>query len=68
MCLSQELKQRFVRFSLEPEGSLRIRELEQDQTLKFPSGSVRCTTQTSADGMTKTYRMPYLLGNKPKLK
>ncbi len=64
----QEQKQRFVRFFLDPQGNLMIRELERDGTLSFPPGSVRCVTQTSLDGMTKTYRMPYMLGNTPKLK
>ncbi len=64
----QELKQRFVRFSLQPEGGLRIRELDRDTTLSFPRGNIRCTTLTSGDGMTKTYRMPYCGDNKPKLK
>lgn len=64
----QEIKQRFVRFSLQPEGSLRIRELERDTTLSFPHGNIRCTTLTLGDGMTKTYRMPYCGDNKPKLK
>ena len=64
----QELKDPFVRFSLNDEGKLKIREMEKDLLLSFPDGNVRCSTQISGDGMTKSYRMPYAFGNKPQLR
>lgn len=64
----QELKLRFTRFSLLEDGSLRIRELEPDTKLSFPRGTVRCNTQTLPDGVTRSFRMPYLGQNKPRIR
>jgi hypothetical protein len=64
----QELKAPFVRFTLTHSGTLKIREIEKDPLLSFPKGNVRCSTVTSADGMTASYRMPYAFGNRPKLR
>jgi hypothetical protein len=64
----QEIKLPFIRFRLTDTGALNIREIERDNQLSFPNGTVRCSTITSADGMTKSYRMPYALGNRPKFR
>jgi hypothetical protein len=64
----QELKQRFTRFSVLEDGSLRIRDLDPDTKLFFPKDPVRCYTQTLPDGVTKNFRMPYLGGNRPKIR
>lgn len=64
----QELKAPFIRFSLTEAGTLKIREIEKDPLLSFPKVTVDCSTMTSADGMTISYRMPYAFGNKPKLR
>jgi hypothetical protein len=63
----QEVKARFVRFSLSTEGSLLIRELDRDMKLSFPPTNSKCHTHTLGDGMTKSFRMPYLEGNRPKI-
>jgi len=55
----QELKLPFVRFTLTDTGNLKIREIDKDPQLSFPKHSVRCSTITSADGMTSSYRVPY---------
>jgi hypothetical protein len=64
----QELKIPFVRFTLTDTGSLKIREMDKDTQLSFPNDTVRCSTITSADGMTNSYRMPYAFGNRPKIR
>lgn len=55
----QETKSRFVRFSQTPEGTLQIRELDREFKLSFPS-TAKCHAITSGDGMTRSFRMPYL--------
>jgi hypothetical protein len=62
----QEMKARFTRFSISDEGHLHIRELDRDNQLTFPP-SARVRTRTLGDGMTTSFRMPYLLGNRPKI-
>jgi hypothetical protein len=64
----QEVNARFVRFSLSAAGSLLIRELDRDVKLSFPTTNTRCQTQTLGDGMTKSFRMPYLGENRPRIK
>jgi hypothetical protein len=63
----QELKSRFVRFSVDVAGTLQIRELDRDQHLSFPKGNVPCTTVAMPDGMS-SYRMPYHPLNSPTIK
>jgi hypothetical protein len=63
----QEVKKPFVRFTLMETGGLKIRVLDKDPQLSFPKDPVRCTTITSGDGMTTSYRMPYAFGNQPKI-
>jgi hypothetical protein len=63
-----ELKSRFVRFALDANGALQVRELERDQQLTFPKGNIRYTTVALPDGMTPSYRMPFHPGNVPKNK
>lgn len=63
----QELKSRFFRFSLLPDGMLRIRELDPDTTLACPD-SASCHCIRVPDGMTNSIRPPYHPGNMPRLK
>jgi hypothetical protein len=55
----QETKDSFIRFSQTAEGTLQIRELDRDFKLSFPS-TAKCHAMTLGDGMTKSFRMPYL--------
>lgn len=64
----QEVKQRFIRFSLSSTGILKIRELDPDGSLSFPSANVRCLALRVPDGMTNAIRVPYHPGNMPKIK
>lgn len=66
--LPQEVKASFVRFTLTETGGLKIREMDRDPQLSFPKDTVRCSTTTSADGMTQSYRVPYAFGNRPKIR